>query len=915
MRKFVYLLLIILLQCNSGFAQDNRQRTSETIVMDVLAQLPASDKTKFDQNMHELAATGKSSVEVLANMMRPADEGKNSSIEYAISGLVSYVTSPDNKQFVSGVREGLRNSIEKCAFNTGKAFLISQLQLCSEKEDLQLFVKYLDNKELSSPVMNAIIATQESDDTILELIKDRKAAPVLLGYAAREKKLSAAEPYLIDWLKEITDEEGKKMIYSALGACGSAKSIKILAENSVNDCLTLLKHLSENGEEKTAMSQAKKMLKSKDSYIRTSAMEIIISIKKGDIKKELLSAMKGGDRQYRNAVLKYAKPYMTEELYKEVSKKFGSYTDEAKVDYINAIANNGKAAEQVEFLVKAVEEGGDVAIAAIRALGRTEDNDAADLLVSQLGGQYGKEAANSILAMNYDVADKLIALLGGDNEKAVISSLGIISERRIKKASNKVFEMLESENKNIRMASYKALGGVVTSDDAKRISDKAEKAEAQYIPFLKNAYMASLSALDKNKRFAIVSSSMKSSSKKEFYYPALAQTGTNQAAKILISEYKSGREASLNELLKMNDRAVMNFLLDIIKKGKASQNNIVIHYINLVRKQPLKNPEKCRRLAEVLKLNSSVPVKSGVLSALSEIPASSAFEMAGKLLNDKKLSYKAATTVKSIASNKLSIIDYKILEPTLKQAMGIYSKTGSADDGYAVDEIKKLLDELKPSEPFVLSDEEKKQGFEILFDGSDLSKWEGDTLGYRAVNGAISVSADYGNSHNLYTKKQYGDFVFRFEFCFKTPGVNNGVGIRTPKNVDAAYYAMCEVQLLDHDHPAYRNLAPYQAHGSVYGIIPAKRIVHKPLGEWSTQEIRVKGEHVTVIVNGEVILDGNVREACKGHNVSTDGGRRNPYTADHKNHPGLFNKKGHISFCGHGSGIMLRNIRILNLDK
>ena len=203
----------------------------------------------------------------------------------------------------------------------------------------------------------------------------------------------------------------------------------------------------------------------------------------------------------------------------------------------------------------------------------------------------------------------------------------------------------------------------------------------------------------------------------------------------------------------------------------------------------------------------------------------------------------------------------------------------------------------------------------MLFDGTDLSKWEGDTLGYKAVNGVINVSAEYGNSHNLYTKKEYSDFIFRFEFCFKTPAVNNGVGIRTPKDVDAAYFGMCEVQILDHDHAAYKGIAEYQTHGSVYGIIPAKRIKHKPLGEWSIEEIKVKGDHITVTVNGEVILDGNVREACGGHNVSHDNSDKNPYTADKRNHPGLFNKKGHISFCGHGTGIAFRNIRILDLNK
>lgn len=38
-----------------------------------------------------------------------------------------------------------------------------------------------------------------------------------------------------------------------------------------------------------------------------------------------------------------------------------------------------------------------------------------------------------------------------------------------------------------------------------------------------------------------------------------------------------------------------------------------------------------------------------------------------------------------------------------------------------------------------------------------------------------------------------------------------------------------------------------------------------------------------------------------------------PYTVDHRNHPGLFNKSGHIGLLGHGAGIQFRNLRVLDL--
>lgn len=220
-----------------------------------------------------------------------------------------------------------------------------------------------------------------------------------------------------------------------------------------------------------------------------------------------------------------------------------------------------------------------------------------------------------------------------------------------------------------------------------------------------------------------------------------------------------------------------------------------------------------------------------------------------------------------------------------------------------------------PSTPvYELSDEEKKAGFEVLFDGRSLEKWQGNTSNYVPQEGNIFVSANYGGSGNLYTKKKYSDFVYRFEFCFVQPGVNNGIGIRTNIGSDAAYDGM-EIQVLDHDDPIYEGLHEYQQHGAVYGIIVPKHVTFGKPGTWNVEEIRAVGDRITVTVNGEVILDGNIREACQGHNVAPDGSGNNPYTVDHKNHPGLFNKEGYISFCGHGPGIKFRNVRILDLSK
>lgn len=200
-----------------------------------------------------------------------------------------------------------------------------------------------------------------------------------------------------------------------------------------------------------------------------------------------------------------------------------------------------------------------------------------------------------------------------------------------------------------------------------------------------------------------------------------------------------------------------------------------------------------------------------------------------------------------------------------------------------------------------LTSEEKEQGFVSLFNGRNLDRWIGNKESYVAEDGLIVVKPAKGSGGNLYTEKEYSDFIFRFEFQL-TPAANNGLGIRAPLTGDAAYVGM-ELQILDNDAPVYAKLQPYQYHGSVYGVIPSKRGFLKPTGEWNYQEVEVRGTYIKITLNGTVITEGDIA------------GPRDNGTMDHKEHPGLKNTTGHIAFLGHGSELKFRNIRIKDLSK
>ncbi len=193
-----------------------------------------------------------------------------------------------------------------------------------------------------------------------------------------------------------------------------------------------------------------------------------------------------------------------------------------------------------------------------------------------------------------------------------------------------------------------------------------------------------------------------------------------------------------------------------------------------------------------------------------------------------------------------------------------------------------------------LRGDDAKFGFTSLFNGQDLSGWQGAVDDYEVVDGAIVCKPDKGG--NLFTTEKYDDFVVRLEFKLPPAG-NNGLAIRYPGSGRAAYDGMCELQVIDNVHEKNaQRLDPRQVHGSVYGVAAAHRGYLRPTGQWNYQEVTVQGSTIKVELNGTVILNTDVSQITK--------------FKDDLAHPGLGLKRGYFGFAGHKDPVMFRNIAI-----
>ncbi len=192
----------------------------------------------------------------------------------------------------------------------------------------------------------------------------------------------------------------------------------------------------------------------------------------------------------------------------------------------------------------------------------------------------------------------------------------------------------------------------------------------------------------------------------------------------------------------------------------------------------------------------------------------------------------------------------------------------------------------------------QEAGFKPLFNGKNLDGWKlvgGVGPGYIVEGDRIVCPPDGGG--NLFTEKEYSNFVLRLEFKV-SPGGNNGVGLRAPYEGDAAYQGM-EIQVLDDPAPQYRNIRPAQHSGSIYDVFAAKQGALKPAGEWNSYEITANGRRVSINLNGTMVVDADL-DSMKAPEVL-------------RRHPGLARRSGHIGFLGHRSHVEFRTVRIKEL--
>jgi hypothetical protein len=143
-----------------------------------------------------------------------------------------------------------------------------------------------------------------------------------------------------------------------------------------------------------------------------------------------------------------------------------------------------------------------------------------------------------------------------------------------------------------------------------------------------------------------------------------------------------------------------------------------------------------------------------------------------------------------------------------------------------------------------LNKEEAKDGFKLLFDGTDLDGWNlrhADGKQSWSVQNGMLVNLPEGHGNDLISNEKFRDFVIRYDYMVASNS-NSGLYLR----------GRHEIQILD---DSARKKAELGGNGAIYQVAAASEFVSRPFGQWQTAQVMIQGNNVSVILNGVKIHD------------------------------------------------------------
>ena len=909
-------LTILILFISIGMTQD-RSGGLDKEIQNILMEFPVQNTADLDKQSLEILHLGKEGILAVCRLLVPSGKSDDSQARFALGGLTTYVCKPGNEDQRKLYAKTIIKALDSSANENVKAFLIRQLQRCGKKESVKVLKRYLSDLKLFDPAVQALL-TIRSDEAEMALLSSIKAVPEknkgAIIKALGELKSQRAVKKILKYSSTGTgDTELRNVTLYALANIGDPQTEDVLSkfaiaadpfERAQAPSLYLLyaRSLAERGKKQLCVNICRELIQSymspQESHIACAALTTLADVLENKIFEDLLMAMDSPSKEFRIKALELSDRIQDPEATISWIEKMEISRPEVRAEIIVMLGKRGDSSALPHILAEMKSEAQIVRQAAITAAVELGDRSVLGELWPLLQSHSLEELEvlkQAFLSFPTDlIAPQTAKILNDVPLPARIALIEILAERQAKEYADVVFNLAANEDETLRTAALTALERLSDKEDLSRLVDMLlEATENKEVLLIQNAVVASANLIsDKESRADLLLAALE---KSEGDHPLdllriLPMVGGSKALQCVIEKIQSEdariQSVAVYSLAKWPDIEA----LEDVRKVILTTDNPTFRYVSLqgyvrlIQEAERMPEEQYSLLEEVFDAAVEPADKKVIISGLSRVKSEQSLRYVVPFLQDPELQSNAARAAERIAlpeeGEEVGLVGSEV-EAALRQMVDI------VEDQDMGNRIKDYIEVLW-----------KKDGFISLFNGKDLSGWIGNTSGYEADEGKLIVVPDRGGG-NLYTERQFSDFILRFEFRL-TPGANNGLGIRAPLDGDAAYLGM-ELQILDNSAEQYKDLKPYQYHGSIYGVVPAKRGFLNPVGEWNTEEVISKGKRITVKLNGNVIVDADISDAIQ------DG------TLDGREHPGLKRDAGHIGFLGHGSHVEFSRIWIKEL--
>ncbi len=208
----------------------------------------------------------------------------------------------------------------------------------------------------------------------------------------------------------------------------------------------------------------------------------------------------------------------------------------------------------------------------------------------------------------------------------------------------------------------------------------------------------------------------------------------------------------------------------------------------------------------------------------------------------------------------------------------------------------------EPSADNTLTEAERKDGWQLLFDGKSLAGWMNSDKSAPKTPVENACLNPHGAGHYmLIHEKEWGNFVLALDFKI-SPHCNSGIFLRTspltPRPGKDVGFNGLEVAIDD------TTTASYVDTGALYDLSQPTRNAMHPVGEWNHIEITCRGALIQIVLNSEKVNSINL-DAFTKPNLRPDG-TAHKFDQAFKDHP----RKGYLGLQDHGSPCWYKNIKL-----